>query len=34
MIASIARSKNLVLITNNIDENKRVKDLSIEDWKV
>ena len=34
MIASIARSKNLVLITNNIDEFKRVKDLRIEDWTV
>jgi len=34
MIASIARSKNLVLITNNVDEFKRVKDLKIEDWTV
>ena len=34
MIASITRSKNLVLITNNIDEFKRVKDLRIEDWTV
>jgi len=34
MIASIARSKNLVLITNNIDEFKRVKGLKIEDWTV
>jgi len=32
MIASIARSKQLVLITNNLDEFKRVKDLKIEDW--
>ena len=31
MIAFIARSKNLVLITNNIDEFKRVKDLRIGD---
>jgi tRNA(fMet)-specific endonuclease VapC len=34
MIASIARSKNLVLITNNVDEFKRVKGLKIEDWTV
>ena len=34
MIAAIARSKNLVLITNNVDEFERVKGLKIEDWTV
>lgn len=34
MIASIARSRNLILITNNVNEFQRVKDLRIEDWTV
>jgi tRNA(fMet)-specific endonuclease VapC len=34
MIAAIARSRNLILITNNVDEFQRVKDLKIEDWTV
>jgi len=34
MIAAIARSKNLVLITNNVDEFERVKGLKIDDWTV
>jgi tRNA(fMet)-specific endonuclease VapC len=32
MIAAIARSKNLILLTSNMDEFQRVKDLKIEDW--
>jgi tRNA(fMet)-specific endonuclease VapC len=34
MIAAIARSRNLVLLTNNTGEFQRVKDLKIEDWTV
>ena len=34
MIVAIARSRNLILITNNVDEFQRVKDLKIEDWTV
>jgi tRNA(fMet)-specific endonuclease VapC len=34
MISAIARSRNLILITNNVDEFQRVKDLKIEDWTV
>jgi tRNA(fMet)-specific endonuclease VapC len=32
-IASIALSNNLILITHNINEFKRIKKLRIEDWE-
>ena len=34
MIASIARSRDLVLVTHNTDEFSRVPDLRIEDWEL
>ena len=34
MIAAIARSRNLVLLTNNMGKFQRVKDLKIEDWTI
>jgi tRNA(fMet)-specific endonuclease VapC len=33
LIAAQAISKGLILVTNNIDEFKRVEELAIEDWK-
>lgn len=33
LIAAQAISKDLILVTNNMSEFKRIKDLKIEDWK-
>ena len=34
MIAAIARTHNLTLVTNNTSEFSRVKNLSTEDWEL